>query len=387
MVALAVMTLPAMAPIVAQALDTSPVYAGSYVAIVYAGAMTASILSGMAVRRFGAIRVSQAGLALCATRLALSMTGSLPVIALAAFMVGLGYGPVTPASSHLLARTTEPGRMSLVFSIKQTGVPLGGVLAGAVIPGIALWAGWKSALLLATLANLACIAIAQPLRTSLDADRNPNQPLAPANFLHPIRVVWSIPALRQLAGCSFIFSIAQLSLTSYLVTYLHVSLAYPLVAAGVALSISQAGGIAGRILWGWLADRWAGARLMLALLAALMAISTLATALLQPNAPALLAWLILIAFGASAIGWNGVFLAEVARQSPPGLAGIATGGALAFTFFGVVLGPPLFGTLAALCDSYRIGFSMLALPTAASGIALLWRRPAMPPSQGQARIG
>lgn len=372
MVAMAVMTLPAMAPRVAQALNTSPVYAGVYVAIVYAGAMTASILSGMTVPRFGAIRVSQAGLVLCAIGLALSATSSLAVIAVGAFMIGLGYGPITPASSHILARTTSPDYMSLVFSIKQTGVPLGGVLAGVIIPSVALGLGWKNALFATAAVNLAIAAVAQTSRMELDADRDARRPLKPANFLHPIRVVWSIPPLRKLAMCSFVFSLVQLSLTSYLVTYLNASLSYTLVAAGLALSISQASGIAGRIFWGWVADRWTSARRMLAILAALMAISALETARLQPDSPSLLVWAVLIMFGASAIGWNGVYLAEVARRSPAGLAGVATGGALAFTFFGVVLGPPLFGLLAAMFDSYRAGFMALALPTVSCCFALLY---------------
>jgi MFS family permease len=380
MVAMAVMTLPTIAPMAARALGTSPVYAGVYVAIVYAGATTASVLSGMTVLRFGAIRVSQVGLVLCAAGLALSTIPSLAVIAAGAFMIGLGYGPITPASSHILARTTSPSRMSLVFSIKQTGVPLGGVLAGAIVPGAALGFGWKNALLATAAANLASAAIAQVLRAELDADRDDRRPLTPVNFLHPIRVVWSIPMLRKLAVCSFVFSLAQLSLTSYLVTYLNASLSYTLVAAGLALSISQIGGIVGRIFWGWVADRWTGARRMLATLAALMAASALVTAQLQPDSSSLLVWAVLIVFGASAIGWNGVYLADVARQSPAGLAGVATGGALAFTFFGVVLGPPMFGLLTALFSSYRAGFAALAVPTAICCVVLLRGKSARPAS-------
>lgn len=66
MVAMAVLTLPVMAPAVAQALGASAAYTGVYVAIVYAGAMAASLAGGTAVARWGAIRVSQAGLVLCA---------------------------------------------------------------------------------------------------------------------------------------------------------------------------------------------------------------------------------------------------------------------------------------------------------------------------------
>jgi MFS family permease len=71
-----------------------------------------------------------------------------------------------------------------------------------------------------------------------------------------------------------------------------------------------------------------------------------------------------IAFGASATGWNGVFLAEVARLAPPGMASAATGGALAVTFLGVVLGPALFGLLSSAFDSYRAGYLALVVPTA-----------------------
>ena len=349
MVAMAVLTLPVMAPAVAQALGASAAYAGVYVAIVYAGGMAASLAGGTAVARWGAIRVSQAGLVLCAAGLALCAVPSLAAMALGAFLIGLGYGPITPASSHLLARTTPAHRMSLVFSIKQTGVPLGGVLAG----------------------NLVCALIAQPLRPALDEDRDPRRPLVPGSLAQPIRVVLSHPALRMLAGCSFVFSIAQLSLTTYLVTYLHATLAYTLVEAGLALSVAQAGGMAGRGLWGWVADRWSGARRVLSALAVLMALSAIATAVLQPGTHYLLVLAVLVVFGASAIGWNGVYLAEVARQAPPGLASVATGGTLAITFFGVVLGPPAFGALVGLFGTYRASFALLAVPTLLCGLVLL----------------
>jgi MFS family permease len=371
MVSMALLVLPVMAPVVAQALGVSTTYTGLYIAVVYAGAITASLAAGAAVARFGAIRVSQVGLLLCAAGLALCAVPSTPAIALGAFLIGLGYGPITPASSHLLALTTPAHRMSLVFSVKQTGVPLGGVLAGAVVPSLLLLTGWQGALLAAAVANLLCAALAQPLRQALDADRNPALPLALGNLAQPVRLVLSHPALTMLAGCSFVFSSVQLSLTGYLVVYLHQTLAYSLVAAGLALSLSQAAGVAGRIVWGWVADRGLGARTMLALLGAGMIASTLATALLQPTLPMPLVLGILVAFGASAIGWNGVYLAEVARQAPPGKASIATGGTLAFTFFGVVLGPPVFGGISGLFDSYRAGYAALAIPLLLCTLALL----------------
>ena len=143
MVSMALLTLPVMAPVVAQALQLSPALVGMYVSVTYAGAMIASLLGGATVRRLGAIRVSQWGLLLCAVGLLLCMAPWLPAMVLGAVCIGLGYGPITPASSHLLARTTPAQQMSLVFSIKQTGVPVGSMLAGAVVPSLLLGVGWQ----------------------------------------------------------------------------------------------------------------------------------------------------------------------------------------------------------------------------------------------------
>lgn len=371
MVAMGLLTLPAMAPKVAQAVGVSAAYIGLYIAVAYVGAMTASLASGAAVVRYGSIRVSQVGLLVCAAGLALCAVPAWPVIALGALLVGLGYGPITPASSHLLARTTPGHRMSLVFSIKQTGVPLGGALAGALVPGLQQWAGWQRALLVVAAANVLCALLAQSLRAGFDDDREPGRRLGLGHFLEPVRLVLGHPQLRMLSACSFVFSIVQLSLTTYLVTFLTDSLAYGLVAAGFVLAVSQVGAVMGRVLWGWVADRWLGARRMLALLTLVMALSTLATAALQPHLPGLVVPVVLFVFGASGIGWNGVYLAEVARQAPEGKAGVATGGTLAITFLGVVLGPPAFGAISGLAGSYRAGYAALALPLALCGWMLL----------------
>ena len=374
LVAMAVLTPPVMAPVLAQALGVSTAYIGLYIAIVYSGAMVASLAAGAAVARFGAIRVSQAGLLLCTAGLLLCAIPSVWAFALGALLIGLGYGPTTPASSWLLARTTPAHRMSLVFSIKQTGVPVGGMLAGALVPSVVLVGGWQGALLAVAAANAATALLAQPLRNALDADRDPARPLKFGNLAQPIRVVLSQRSLATLAACSFAFSTAQLVLTAYLVIYLNQALAYGLVAAGLALSVAQAGGIGGRIVWGYIADRGLGANRTLAALAFVMAASSLATALLHTSMPTLLIFAILFVFGASATGWNGVYLAEVARRAPPGMAGIATGGSLAITFLGVVLGPPVFGALSSAFGSYRVGYAALAIPVAICGIVLLRAR-------------
>ena len=372
MVAMALISLPVIAPEVARAQGVPTTWVGGYVALAYIGAMVSSLVAGTAVARLGAIRISQIGLVLCALGLALCAVESLAVVGLGAFVIGAGYGPVTPASSHLLARTTPAKHLSLVFSLKQTGVPLGGMLAGALVPGLAVLFGWQSALWWVAGACLLCAALSQPIRKGLDADRKRSQQLSFGKLGQPIQLVLSHPALRNLATCSFFFSIIQVSLTTYFVSYLHESLGFALVAAGLVLAVSQSAGVAGRVAWGWVADRLLGARRTLILLALLMMLSASAAASLVNGGPMVLLLLVSAVFGASAIGWNGVYLSEVARQAPPGMASVATGGTLFITFLGVVLGSPLFGLLSGAFGSYRFGFAALAIPALICAV-LLWR--------------
>lgn len=361
MVAMALLTLPVMAPVAAKALSVSPAMVGFYVSITYAGAMFASLTSGTTVSRFGPIRVSQLGLLLCALGLCLCASPWLPLIALGALLIGLGYGPITPASSQILARTTPPDQMALVFSIKQTGVPVGAMMAGAIVPSLMLAVDWQWTLVFVALACVLSALLAQPLRNGLDDLRQDKLPFQMGSLTGPIRMVLGHRALATMAACSFMFSMVQMSLTTYLVTYLHDDLSYGMVSAGLLLSVTQMGGIGGRILWGVVADKWLGAQKALALLAALMACSSLATALLLPALPIWGIWIVLVVFGASAIGWNGVYLSEVARQAPAGKASVATGGTLTFTFLGVVIGPPIFGALSTAFGSYRAGFLALVV--------------------------
>ena len=370
MVAMALLTLPVMAPVVARALAVSPALVGVYVAVTYAGAMTASLMGGDTVRRMGAIRVSQWGLLLCACGLLLCTLPWLPAIALGAVCIGLGYGPITPASSHVLARTTPAHRMSLVFSVKQTGVPVGSMLAGATVPPLLLHMDWQAAMrVVAVLCGL-CALLAQPLRRDMDADRDRSHRVHFGSLVRPIRLVLAHRSLTTMAACSFMFSMVQMSLTTYLVTYLNQELVFGLVAAGLALSAAQMGGVGGRIAWGYVADRWLGASRTLMLLAALMVSAALATACLSPATPRVLLVAILVVFGASAIGWNGVYLAEVARRAPAGMASLATGGTLACTFLGVVIGPPVFGLLATVFGTYRAGFVALMGVASLCGLLL-----------------
>jgi len=84
---------------------------------------------------------------------------------------------------------------------------------------------------------------------------------------------------------------------------------------------------------------------VLGLVGIAMAAAASTMAISSPDWPRAAMIVLCAAFGGTAIGWNGVYLAEVAREAPPGKTVEATGGALFFTFFGVLITPPLFAAI------------------------------------------
>jgi MFS family permease len=146
------------------------------------------------------------------------------------------------------------------------------------------------------------------------------------------------------------------------------------VSAGFALTVATLGGVAGRIGWGHVADRFLKPRRVLMVIGWLSAAFAVAIAFATPDWPPPLIIALALIFGATAIGWNGVQLSEVARLAEPGMAGKVTGATSFVTFAGVVIGPPSFALLSSLTGSYRTGFATFAAFSAAAALALLRQR-------------
>ena len=92
--------------------------------------------------------------------------------------------------------------------------------------------------------------------------------------------------------------------------------------------------------------------------------------------PASTAWPLLLAlafvFGLTASGWNGVFLAEVARLAPEGRVGEATGAVLMFGFAGLILSPLVMAGVAAAA-SLSVAFGLLGAATLCGTLLLIGR--------------
>ena len=373
MTAMAVVTVPVLAPEIAASLDIDPAAVGLYQSTAFAGAAFLTLLSGSLVLRHGGIRVNQASVVISAAGVGLAVAGAVPVVALGAVLAGMGYGLATPGASHVLARVTPPDRRGLVFSVKQSAVPLGGLVAGVLFPPVAEHFGWVWAIALACAMVASAAFIIQPLRARLDDDRDPAHRVRIDAPGQSVRLVVATPRLRPIALVAFSYGAMQLSLFAFLVTYLVQQAGLDLVTAGVLFAVMQGAGFVARIGWGWVSDRWISARPLLAALGAGTIASTVAAMGFSDAWPLAGLAVTSAALGLTAVGWNGVYLAEVSRAVPMDKVGLATGGVLMFTFVGVVLGPSTFGAIVAMTGSYAAAFITMDVLVLATVVALVIR--------------
>ena len=373
MTAMAVVTVPVLAPEIAASLAIDAAAVGFYQSTAFVGAAFLTLMSGSLVLRHGGVRVNQASVVLSAAGVGLAIAGSVPLVALGAVLAGMGYGLATPGASHVLARVTPPARRGLVFSIKQSAVPLGGLVAGVLFPPVAERFGWVWAIALACAMVASAALVIQPLRERLDDDRDPRHRVRIDAPGQSVRIIFATPRLRPIALVAFSFGAMQLCLFAFYVTYLVERVELDLVTAGALFAVMQGAGFVARIGWGWVSDRWISARPLLAVLGAGTVASTVAATGFSHAWPLAGLAVASAALGLTAVGWNGVYLAEVSRAVPMNKVGLATGGVLMFTFVGVVLGPSTFGAIVAMTGSYTAAFIAMDVLVLATVVALVIR--------------
>jgi MFS family permease len=365
------MTLPVLGPLVAADLKLDPAYIGIFVSLTAAFGLFATLSCGNFIRRYGALRMSQltlgvVGLGLCALSL-----GVLPLMVLAAALLGMGATVATPASSHILAKHSPPKIAPVVFSIKQTGVPVGVMLTGLTLPPIAVVYGWSVAAMVAAAACCLLALLLQPIRARFDADRVPTQELHWNDAFRTLRMVLSDPSLRPLAAAGFAFIGLQAVFTTFTVTYLVEVVGQSVQTAGSVFGLAMTIAIPARIVWGWVASGHVPARLLLAGFGLSMFAAVACMGLMTNQWHMVGIAAVVLACSATAVSWHGVLLAEAARLAPDGQVGSMTGGVLAFGNIGQIICPSAFSALVAFSDSYLLAFTLCGVPAAVAGVWLL----------------
>jgi MFS family permease len=366
MVSLAMFGVPVIAPVAAPDIGVKAELIGTFTAIAYLAGTVAGLMTGAVAARVGAIRVCQlAMLLVLAGTMALSL--SYPVAAIAsAVLLGLSYGPINPVSTQILASVTTPRTRPLIFSIKQTGMPVGAALAGLLLPLMIGLFDWKMAFVSIGLAAILVAVVIQPLRPGLDAHCTSGQPIRMTRIVEPLRLGLASPQMRSLLTIGLVYGGSQVAIASFFVIQLTGPIGLRLETAGLMYTLMQLSAVAGRLLWGGIAGWMIAGNHVLVGLGLATSMIAIAAGFLQPSTPLWLVAVVSILLGMTSHGFNGVMFAELTRHVPEARISTAAGGLQFASLVGVAIFPLIFGLLVSLHGDYLVAYTIIAMAVLAA---------------------
>ncbi|WP_339713540.1 MFS transporter [uncultured Sneathiella sp.] len=367
---MAAFSAPTLAPKIAEDLGVDGHLIGFFVSTVYGIGIFSALLSPDFIQKFGAVRVGQFVMLGVIAMLAIAGSGGLYALAFCAVVLGVGYGATAPVSTHLLIPRTKPSVLNLVFSIRQIGVPLGGVLGALILPFLAVEFGWRIAFWAQLVPAALLLLWFQYYRNSWDAGRNRAHRLFKGELLRPFYLLRDNHLMRLLAIASFSYAGIQLCFIGFMALHLTEMTGLNLIAAGQVLALYQIAGVASRPLWGWIADRYITSIRLLGVLGLVMGMAAIAAGQLSDSWSIWSVLLVAIVAGATASGYTGIAYGAFAAFSGKYRTEATALGSGAM-FAGVLIMPTVFGLIVGDAAHYWQAYGVMALIAAASGAWLM----------------
>ena len=344
----------AMAPLIRAELGLSAGQFGLFVSAYYGAQMVCAFPAGALVDRIGVGRsLIFAMLMLSCGALALSVVSFMPLALLAMALMGLGYSIVNPATARGVLNWFPAEYRATAMGVKQTGVPIGGVVAafGGVLASVI---GWRYVLLLAAAFTIANILLLLPL-LRIPRKARASGPLLPWREL---RRVAANPNIRIFGGINTLLQVGQGNFFAFLTLFLHDVGRTSQSFASLCLGVAQLSSAVGRIGWGVLCDRlFRGRRAVLVtLICTAAALGLIAMPLITPGNVHVMALMLSALLGATIASFAGLTITIASEISPPERAGTTVGYNLMHVSFGGVIGPPLFGYAMDYLGGYTAGW-------------------------------
>jgi ACS family hexuronate transporter-like MFS transporter len=365
------LSIPPLTPFLRDELNLTHAEVGLLMSFIYIGVVSSSLFFGWITDLLGERRALTLGLGIQGVfMIGFAWVHAFFLGGILLLLSGIGYSSVNPATTKGVMRWFPPQGRATAMGLKQTGIPLGGILAASTLPGLALAFGWRASVILvsaATLVSILAVRIGIPPAPSLQ-----KQPVG----MHwaQLREVLSNRSILALSIMGIFLAGAQLAIITHLVLFLKKEYLFSTVLAGFFLALVQAGGIAGRIGWGLVSDFLAGGRrksiLVIIGITAILQLFILGR--IGPDIPAILLVLFIILLGSTTIGYHGVLFGLMGEMVRKEVVGLATGFSLTITFLGIVLYPPLFGHLVDRWGSYSPAWDMLAVSWIAALFILIF---------------
>jgi MFS family permease len=200
--------------------------------------------------------------------------------------------------------------------------------------------------------------------------------------LTELRQILTNGSILLLGVIGMSYSAVQLSVSTYLVLFLKEDLLFPVVIAGTYLMVVSLSGAAGRVLWGVISDRFLHGKrkVVLCIIGLISAIMAISITFLAASVPGWMLYIMMAIFGFASFGWTAVLITFFAELVSREQAGTAVGFGMAVCGSGILFGPPLFGYIVDVSQSYNILYRSESIAPAAFSLILAhirWADPSL----------
>jgi predicted MFS family arabinose efflux permease len=348
--------LPTLTGFIKADLGISAAVAGLTVSSFAVGKILGSYAAGVTADRVGERRILTFGALAAAAFVVLAAATPFPYFALLLVLAGVAGSASTPAGGRLVLLAFPRNRHGLALSIRQTGIPLGGLIAAATLPWLAgLWTWRWSLVVAAAIAVIAVVPLTLLRRDPAPADdERPLNPV-PARSLRDRNLI-------LLTAWSCLVVTGQYAVLAFLALDLHQRIGLSLERGSLVVALANASGIAGRVAWGAVSDRALahGRKPLLLVLTGACLVAALALFVAPRSTPTVVLAALGVLAGLTLIGYQGLWITMVAEVAGPERVGAATGFAVTFVTVAIALSPPLYGLIADVAGSYRAIWAALS---------------------------
>ena len=351
-------------------LTVSATYIGYQISVAYFAATLCTLFSGGLTRRLGAVSCLAVAMAFVSVGAVVTTFWQLVGMFAGSIIMGIGFGLIPASASQVLIAVSEKKNRALIFSIKQSGIPVGGMMSALTTPLFIEWWDWRAAGYAVCLSSFLIFVFLFVNRRRWiieDRDRDP----IPLNPLLPILAVRGSRSLVLLAYMAACYVGVQIIWLTFLSPFFVEDLDISLLEAGYLLAVIQVTGIFGRIAWGWLSDRSQDNFTVMIILGWVMALCCGSAYFLSGNTPFSVMALLCFFIGFSAVSWNGVFHAALIEVSTPGETVQAIAGMAFYVYIAMFVWPAFFAFLIEKSGSYVFPLLSLIL-SALAGVYFSW---------------
>lgn len=364
------LSIMAMAPVIRGDLAISAAEFGFFMSVVFGAQLLSALPSGAITDRMGVGWTLFCSMILmtAGTMLFAVSPAFMPALA-AAFLIGLGYSFVNPATAKGVMRWFPAEWRGTAMGLKQLGVPLGGVL-GAGGGVLAAYIDWRIVLWIASALTFLTALAWLPLTRRPHAGTGGMR-----QIVADLKSVVTNRNMNVICISAVLYNTGQSSLFTYMALFLRdaAQASQPVAALGVAFA--QGASALGRVSFSYLSDVFFAGRRKGVTVAVVSAGSLvcLMTIFVNPGWPYWGLMLLAAVMGGTVASYAALVLSMTAETVPPEMIGSGIGyNAVAWSIGGAV-GPPLFGLILDMsANNYGLAWSIIGA-VMFIGAIVMWR--------------